>query len=72
MNSKNYFFFNGEKYYTHSKVTLYELLKYFNYPIFNSTFIIEYNKLIYPESEWNKIIIKSNDKIEIITIVGGG
>ena len=72
MNSKKYFFFNGEKYGTHSKVTLYELLEYFNFSMVNSTFIIEYNKLIYPESEWNKIILKSNDKIEIITIVGGG
>ena len=72
MNSKKYFFFNGEKYYTHSTITLDELLKYFNFTIFNSTFILEYNKLIYPESEWNNIILNSNDKIEIITIVGGG
>ena len=65
-----YFFLNGEKYSTFSSLTLSKIIKYFNY---NSTLlVIEYNNSIYNKKYWNKIKIKNNDKIEIITIVGGG
>lgn len=75
LNSRNnfkYFFFNGQKYFTKSNFTIFELLKYFNFNLFKSIYILEYNGLVCNESQWNEIFIKSNDKIELITIVGGG
>ncbi len=64
------FYFNGQKYYTNQPINLKELLNYFNYK--TSLFVIEYNNFICNKNEWNKIKIKKNDQIEIITIVGGG
>ena len=44
-----------------------------NYCKYNETLIvIEYNNLICEKKNWNTIFIQNNDKIEIITIVGGG
>ena len=34
--------------------------------------VLEYNKNIVTRNMWNKIYIKPNDTIEIVTIVGGG
>lgn len=69
--SKSYtFFFNGQEYYTESSISLSDLIKYFNYN--SSLFILEYNKFICDKKEWDKIKIKENDTIEIVTIVGGG
>ena len=47
-----------------------DLLNYFNYQ--PSLFVIEYNNFICNKNEWNKIKVKKNDRIELITIVGGG
>nr|YP_009028666.1 thiamine biosynthesis protein S [Asterionella formosa]AGH28216.1 thiamine biosynthesis protein S [Asterionella formosa]WGN98926.1 thiamine biosynthesis protein S [Asterionella formosa] len=64
------FFVNGLKYETYDNFTIYQLLSYFNY---NQTlFVLEYNNLIYEQKHWTKLTIKNNDKIEIVTIVGGG
>ena len=65
-----YFFLNGQKYFTEHKLTIVELLKYFNYN--SSLLVLEYNNLICNKKNWNHIYIKNNDKIEIVTIVGGG
>nr|YP_009093094.1 thiamine biosynthesis protein S [Rhizosolenia imbricata]AIR75767.1 thiamine biosynthesis protein S [Rhizosolenia imbricata] len=47
-----------------------DLINYFNY---NSTLlVVEYNHNIVVKKNWNKIIISNDDKIEILTIVGGG
>ncbi len=70
MSKFNYFTLNGQKYVTDSELTLLELIEYFNYN--TSLLVLEYNSLICKETNWNKIIIKNNDKIEIVTIVGGG
>ena len=69
--SKN-FFLNGEKYSIESKakVSLLELVTYFNYN--TSLLVLEYNNSICNKKNWNKIYINENDKIEIVTIVGGG
>jgi thiamine biosynthesis protein ThiS len=64
------FFFNGEEYYTKENITLLQLLNYFNYH--SSIFVVEYNNYICEKTKWDKILIKKNDSIEIITIVGGG
>jgi sulfur carrier protein len=64
------FFLNGQKYFTEDDLTLFKLIKYFNYN--TSLLVIEYNNLICNKVYWNNIFINENDKIEIITIVGGG
>ena len=64
------FFLNGHEYYTQYNITLFELITYFNYNL--SLLVLEYNNLICNKKDWNNISIKKNDKIEIITIVGGG
>ena len=51
-------------------LTIFELINYFNYN--TSLLVLEYNNLICNKKNWNKIFIQNNDKIEIVTIVGGG
>lgn len=70
MIQSNYFFLNGQKYFTKSEVKISDLIHYFNYN--TSLFVLEYNSLICNKKNWNQIQIKNNDKIEIVTIVGGG
>lgn len=63
-------FLNGDEYFTPSELTLLEIITYFNYNA--SLFILEYNYKICERKNWKKILVKNKDKIEIITIVGGG
>lgn len=72
MKNFKYFFFNGQQYFTEDNFTIFDLLKYFNFNLSKSIYILEYNGLISHDIDWNKIWIKSNDTIELITIVGGG
>ena len=64
------FFFNGQEYQTKQSINLNDLLNYFDYQ--SSLFVLEYNNFICNKEEWKKIYIQSNDKIELISIVGGG
>lgn len=64
------FFLNGHEFFIFEDRTISEILYYFNYQ--NCLFVIEYNNLICDRNEWPHIKINSKDKIEIITIVGGG
>jgi thiamine biosynthesis protein ThiS len=64
------FFLNGQEYVTEQKITLLEVLTYFKYN--SALLVLEYNNFICNKKEWNKIFITNNDKIEIVTIVGGG
>lgn len=64
------FYINGQQYCTKNKITIFELLTYFNYN--NSLLVIEYNGLIVNKAKWKKTLIRDKDKIEIVTIVGGG
>jgi len=70
MSTKKKFFVNGHKFYTNSTITILDLIYYFNYT--KSLFVLEYNNSICDKIQWNKIYITNNDKIEIVTIVGGG
>jgi sulfur carrier protein len=70
MTYKKYFFLNGEKYSTEFDFTILQLLKYFNYN--PSILVLEYNNSICNKNHWNNVSINNNDKIEIVTIVGGG
>ena len=64
------FFLNGQQYLTSSSLTLLDLIHYFGYN--QSLLVIEYNYFICHKPEWNNILIEDNDKVEIVTIVGGG
>jgi thiamine biosynthesis protein ThiS len=70
MSTQKQFFVNGNKFYTNVPITLSDLIYYFNYT--KSLFVLEYNHSICEKTQWNKIFIADNDKIEIVTIVGGG
>ena len=70
MNKIYPFFLNGQKYVTSSNLTISDLVNYFGYN--KSLLVVEYNQFICHKTEWDKIFIKKNDKIEIVTIVGGG
>lgn len=68
-NIKN-FILNGQTYFTQDDITIFELINYFNYN--SSLLVLEYNNIICTKKNWNKIKLKNNDTIEIVTIVGGG
>ena len=34
--------------------------------------VVEHNGVIAPRSRWNNIVVKDDDTLEIVTIVGGG
>lgn len=64
------FFLNGHEYYTQHDISLVELINYFKYNA--SLLVLEYNGLVCNKKNWNNVFINNNDKIEIVTIVGGG
>ena len=64
------FLLNGRKYYTKQAISLFDLIQYFNCD--DSLLVLEYNNLICNKKKWENILIENYDKIEIVTIVGGG
>ena len=64
------FFLNGQLYYVEETITISGLINYFNFN--DSLLVLEYNNLIYDKKNWKEIILQNQDKIEIVTIVGGG
>jgi sulfur carrier protein len=70
MTQIKYFFLNGEIYRTSQVINLFDLISYFNYN--NHLLVLEYNNLICERKHWKTTFIQNDDKIEIVTIVGGG
>ena len=70
MNQTKNFLLNGQQYYIRRNINLFDLVTYFNYN--NSLLVLEYNNLICNKKKWKNIFIENQDKIEIVTIVGGG
>lgn len=66
----NQFFLNGQKYLTSYNLTILDLINYFGYK--KSLLVVEYNHFICSKRHWNETLIQNNDKVEIVTIVGGG
>lgn len=64
------FFLNGEAYLVHPYISLFDLITYFNYN--DSLLVLEHNKFICDKKRWKTTFIEDSDKIEIVTIVGGG
>lgn len=61
---------NGEPFQCMSSMSIKALMTYLE--INTELSLIEYNNEIIHEDEWINIILKPKDKLEIITIVGGG
>ena len=64
------FFLNGEEFVSYKVINLRNIIEYFNYN--SSLLVLEYNHFICPKENWDSIFINDKDKIEIVTIVGGG
>ena len=51
-------------------ISLYEAMKLLGYS--SNTVVVEVNKLIINSEEWKEKYIKNGDRLEIVSIVGGG
>ena len=65
-----YFYINNKKIFTSTSFTIFEFLNFLSFEF--NTIVIEYNGLILPKQLWSKTFLKSMDKLEFVTIVGGG
>ena len=70
MSQITYFSLNGQSYYTNQPLTLLDIIIYFNYN--ESLLVLELNRLISKKNEWQQTFITNQDKLEIVSIVGGG
>lgn len=70
MKERKKFFLNGEEFFSDKTLNLSDIINYFNYN--SSLLVLEYNHFICPKENWETVFIQDNDKIEIVTIVGGG
>ena len=63
---------NGEERIIQSNksISLNETIELLGYS--SNTVVVEVNKLIINSEEWNDKFIKNGDKLEIVSIVGGG
>ena len=53
-----------------TSISLNETIKLLGYS--SNTVVVEVNKLIINSAEWDDKYIKNGDKLEIVSIVGGG
>jgi len=70
MTSFKIFYLNGQSYCVKVNITLSDIINYFNFN--ESLLVLEYNNLICEKKKWGEINLKDRDRIEIVTIVGGG
>ena len=63
---------NGEERLIKSNksITLNETIRLLGYS--SNTVVVEVNKLIINSAEWDEKYIRNGDKLEIVSIVGGG
>jgi thiamine biosynthesis protein ThiS len=64
------FYVNDRKLFLNQSFSVSDLLVFLNLNI--DLIVIEYNKIILPKSLWKQTMIKNNDEVEFVTIVGGG
>ena len=67
---KMWIFINGNIYVLKSPLTIQELLEWLNFD--HTPLIIEYNQKILSKTTLNSIFLQNLDRLELITIVGGG
>ena len=72
MTSDNFMkvFINGETKEIVGEVSLIELLENFSLP--HERIAVELNKEVVRKKDWQNILVKDADKIEIVHFVGGG
>jgi sulfur carrier protein len=70
MTKFKFFSINGQSYCAQVNITLFDIINYFNFN--DSLLVLEYNNLICDKKNWKRNFIQDQDKIEIVTIVGGG
>ena len=61
---------NGEPFNCPNNMSIYDLICYFD--INSKLVLVEYNEDMSYDNQFTDILLKPNDKLEIITIVGGG
>lgn len=61
---------NGQAQEISTPINLAMYLKEYNYPI--DKIAVELNGMIIPKAKYNETLLNSNDKLEIVTFVGGG
>ncbi len=61
---------NGKKVSIKSNYSIFDLLKRYN--LSNKKVAIEHNGIIVARINYKKKFLKSNDKVEIVTFIGGG
>jgi sulfur carrier protein len=61
---------NGKKFFSETDLTISEFLKKNNKS--ENNIVVEINKEIITKNLWEKYKLNNNDKVEIITAVGGG
>jgi len=70
MTKSKSFSINGQFYCANVNLTLFDVINYFSFN--DSLLVLEYNNWICNKKKWKEIVIEDQDKIEIVTIVGGG
>ena len=66
----NYISINGKNYSINSSLTIFSLLLYLGFKL--NLVVIDYNGTILPREFWSSTFLEKNDRIEILTIAGGG
>tara|TARA_Y200000002_G_C22112000_1_gene427162 strand:- start:91 stop:291 length:201 start_codon:yes stop_codon:yes gene_type:complete len=61
---------NGENFYVNDNLSLYDILE--NNYLNSNNIVVEINQEIVSRNLWGETKVNENDKIEIITAVGGG
>ncbi len=61
---------NGKKVVIKSNYSILDLLK--KYKLSTKKIAIEYNGKIIQKTNYNKKYLKDNDKVEVVTFIGGG
>lgn len=61
---------NGKNYQLEAKFTVWQLLEYLNFN-FNLV-VLDYNGSILPREIWKKTLLNDKDRIEVLTVTGGG
>ena len=61
---------NGKKVVIKSNYSIFDLLK--KYKLSNKKVAIEHNGIIVHKINYKKRLLKNNDRVEVVTFIGGG
>lgn len=70
MSNYNTVFVNGEPFNCSYSMSLQDLLLYLDFDI--TRIVVEYNQQIVTNYDFENITVLDQDKLEVITVVGGG